>query len=322
MKVIIHLSGENPDLPFAEVQGCGTLISRYPQVAIAGFPKEFRFSNLAYAHSVLEYIGECEATEKSINELIKEKALSTKKPFCVRVKAIQGCKAGLTTPEIEKMIGELIEGPVSLSNPSIEYRGLLSGGRFFFGILIYKADYSDFASRKPGKRPFFHPGVMMPKFARGLINIAGLSEGEKLLDPFSGTGGILIEASLLHIIAIGTDADPIMTKGSRINCKDTDICSADVLCLPFKDNSFEGVVTDFPYGQSSRVRAPDKNNLYISAMAEISRVLIPGRKGVIVTNCDISWATSEFLDILALYIHRVHKSLTRRILVVQKKAGF
>jgi len=318
LKVIIHLSGENPELPFAEIEGRGKLISRFTQLAIADFPENFEFSILAYAHSALYYIGECEASESAIHKLISKKSLKSPGPFVVRVKAVQGCKSGTTTPEIERMIGSLIKGDVSLSSPSVEYRGVLTDNRFFFGVLIYRANYSLYSSRKPGNRPFFHPGVMMPKFARGLINISGLKSGEKMLDPFSGTGGILIEATLLGIKAIGTDADPVMSRGSKINCSDTDVCSADALTLPFKDNSFEGVVTDLPYGQSSRIRAPDKNNLYLSAISEISRVLIPGRKGVIVSNCELTWAASNFFDDFALYEHRVHKSLTRRVLVVQK----
>ena len=145
-----------------------------------------------------------------------------------------------------------------------------------------------------------------------------MKEGDIFLDPFSGTGGILIEASLLGITGVGTDADPDMTRGSRMNCKETDICSADVVCLPFKDNSFDGIVTDFPYGQSSRIKAPDNKNLYESAMSEISRVLKPGHRAVVITHCDITFAAEKFLEIIALYEHRVHKSLTRRVLVVGK----
>ena len=58
---------------------------------------------------------------------------------------------------------------------------------------------------------------MMPRMARTLVNIAGYNRGDIMLDPFCGTGGILIEAHLLGARVIGSDFDPLMVLGSRQN---------------------------------------------------------------------------------------------------------
>jgi len=84
---------------------------------------------------------------------------------------------------------------------------------------------------------------MMPRLARALVNISLIRPGEKLLDPFSGTGGIVLEASLVGAYGIGSDIDPFMADGSRKNVPGAGIVRADTRCLPFRDASIDAVVT-------------------------------------------------------------------------------
>lgn len=53
---------------------------------------------------------------------------------------------------------------------------------------------------------------MMPRMARTLVNLSLCGTGATLLDPFCGTGGILIEAEMLGIHTLGSDFDPLMIR--------------------------------------------------------------------------------------------------------------
>jgi tRNA (guanine10-N2)-dimethyltransferase len=320
MKLIFELSGENPTLPFAELGCVGTVLDQRLQVAIAECPIPESAHRLAMTHGVLEYLGECEPEIAAFERLLRDLALVTDRPFAGRAKKVHGgCNDHnpCSQKEFERMIGTMISGPVSLKKPDVEYRAILSEDRCYFGRVLFTFDRGSFDERNPGKRQFFHPGVMMPRMARTLVNIAGVMRGEIMLDPFCGTGGILIEAHLLGACPVGSDFDPLMIQGSRQNLPGSDLMLADATCLPFRKGGFDAVVTDFPYGQSVCIKKSDTmDTLYGDALEEIHRVLKKGRRAVVVTHRDISPIAAEHFTIIQRHEQRVHKSLTRRILVL------
>jgi len=161
---------------------------------------------------------------------------------------------------------------------------------------------------------------MMPRMARALVNLAHVNRGDIVLDPFCGTGGILIEAGLLGARTVGSDFDPLMIEGSKKNCSGPDLLLADATEMPLCDGVIDAVVTDFPYGQSVCIRKSDTMDaLYGDALEEISRVLKPGRRAVVVTHRDIAPIAAEYMTVLQRHEQRVHKSLTRRILVLSNR---
>jgi DNA modification methylase len=52
---------------------------------------------------------------------------------------------------------------------------------------------------------------------RALINIIGLNDGDKVLDPFSGSGTTSLEAQLLGIECIGIDISPLCVIQGKLN---------------------------------------------------------------------------------------------------------
>ncbi|MGC8609676.1 MAG: TIGR01177 family methyltransferase, partial [Thermoplasmata archaeon] len=100
----------------------------------------------------------------------------------------------------EKIIGDLLtaRGRVSFSDPDFVIRAIYKNG-WFLSILYFKRDTAGFESRKAPLRPYFSPVSMHPKYARFLVNSAHVREGETILDPFCGTGGVLIEAAMIGI---------------------------------------------------------------------------------------------------------------------------
>ena len=320
MKLIFELSGENPTLPFAELGCVGTVLDQRLQVAIVESPDPEGAHRLAMTHGVLEYLGECEPDLTAFENLLRELSLETRQAFAGRAKKVHDGSNTLnpcSQKEFERMIGSMIAGPVDLKNPETEYRAILSEDRCYFGKVLFTFDRGSFDVRNPGKREFFHPGVMMPRMARTLVNIAGVQPGDVVLDPFCGTGGILIEADLLGTRAIGSDFDPLMVSGSRQNIPESDLMLADATHLPFCDHSIDAVVTDFPYGQSVCIKKTDTmDTLYGDALEEIGRILKKGKRAVVVTHRDIAPIAAEYFTVIGRHNQRVHKSLTRRILVL------
>jgi len=74
------------------------------------------------------------------------------------------------------------------------------------------------AERRAGERPFFKPVSLDPMLARLAVNVAaGPLERGPVVDPMTGTGGFLIEASLSGRNAIGIDIHSEMVQGANAN---------------------------------------------------------------------------------------------------------
>ena len=316
MKLLFELSGEHPDLPAMELECVGTVLDRGTQVAVAECPDPLAAGRLALTHVVMEYLGECEPTRAAFADLLRDLAITTDKPFVGRVKLIQGARMDIERLDLERLIGTLIAGPVSLQNPIEEYRAVVSDDRCYFGRVILRIDRGAFEARNPMRRPFFHPGVMMPRMGRALVNISLVAPGETVYDPFCGTGGILLEAQEIGVRVLGSDFDPAMVDGYRQNLPGSDVMIADATTVPICDDALDAVVTDLPYGQSVRIRAESMDRLYDGSLAEIRRVLRPGRRAVDVTHREIREIAARHFTVLQEQEQWVHKSLTRRILVL------
>jgi tRNA (guanine10-N2)-dimethyltransferase len=322
MRLLMELSGENPTLPFAELECVGKVIDRRAQVAVVDVPDPEEAHRLAMTQVVSVYLGECEPNLSAFRKLLKELAIETGQSFAGRARKVHGGSPEKNTcspSEFERLIGTMIDGPVSLDNPQTEYRAILSEDRCYFGKVLFSINRGAFDVRNPGKRDFFHPGVMMPRMARTLVNLTCSHAGDIVLDPFCGTGGILIEAEMLGMHTIGSDFDPMMVNGSRRNVTSSDLLFADATHLPFGNCRLDAVVTDFPYGQSVCIKKTDTMaNLYADALDEMHRVLKAGHRAVVVTHKDISDIVADHMIILQHHEQRVHKSLTRRVLVLMR----
>lgn len=89
------------------------------------------------------------------------------------------------------------------------------------GKLVWRHSAKEWYKRdrlKPYSDP--HKGLLPPKIARILVNLAlGTCdpEGKTLLDPFCGSGTILLEAGLMKLKLLGNDLDPDQISGTRRN---------------------------------------------------------------------------------------------------------
>jgi len=161
----------------------------------------------------------------------------------------------------------------------------------------------------------------MPRVARALVNIA--MPQEYLLDPFCGTGGILVEAGLIGIKVIGGDMQRKILLGAKMNLEHYDVNYSlmyeDACRLALRDESVDAVVTDPPYGRSAAIKGGSLEDMLAISMKEVYRILKKGKRAVFVSERPIEeLAEDAGFKILETHMQRVHKSLTRRILVLEK----
>ncbi|MBI2676038.1 MAG: methyltransferase domain-containing protein [Candidatus Aenigmarchaeota archaeon] len=146
-----------------------------------------------------------------------------------------------------------------------------------------------------------------PRLSRILINLTGYRKGDKLIDPFCGTGTILQEAAVMGLDFYGLDLDKNMADAGRKNLywisekyklnlenlhekiKQGDARnSSDV----FPNNGFDAIATE-PYLGPLLKRRPDLNHakgiireiepLYEAFLKEAHKILRPGGRISIVS---------------------------------------
>jgi tRNA (guanine10-N2)-dimethyltransferase len=213
---------------------------------------------------------------------------------------------------------------VNLSNPDIEIRALITDSKLNVGVKICKINRGQFEDRKVQHRPYFSPISLHPKIARTLVNISEINTEDRLLDPFCGTGGILLEAGLMGIKVIGSDIEEEMIAGCKKTFDFYKIKNYELFCSDIGDinkyiNNIDVVVTDFPYGKATTTKGEDKIELYKRAFSSIHNILSNGNKAVIgVSDKNIIPLGENYFSLIDEYKIRVHRSLTRYFIVYQK----
>ena len=316
MNLLFELSGENLPLAIAELSCVGKVTRTENGIAIAEVDDPRRTTRLAQTHVVMRLLGECDASKEALERLLDQLAPIAPGTFCCRARKIHPVTVNASQLELERMMGQKIRGTVDLKDPAVEYRTVFTNGRCFFGQVLQTIDRGSYAYRNPQRRAFFHPGVMMPLMARTMVNLTHVEPGQWLCDPFCGTGGMLLECEMLGIDAVGSDYDPEMLNGCRQNLPNGAYIRADATNMPYPDGVFDAIATDLPYGQSTTIGAESIDTLYTESLKEIRRVLRSGGRAVIVTHKDIRPLAEDLFEIVGYYEQRVHKSLTRRILIL------
>ena len=275
-------------------------------------------------HHIIRVMGVGGAYEEDIHELVNNSFEDFEGTYSIRVKRVKEY-SGINTESMERRLGGIFYGRgyrADLKNPDMRFRVLLTEDKSIFGRLAGSIDRSAFEARKPHYKPFFYPGVLMPRVARALVNIA---KPEKcLFDPFCGTGGILVEAGLMGINVIGGDMQRKLLLGAKMNLDyynaDYSLMYGDACRMSLRDESVDAVVTDPPYGRSAAVKAESIEHLLADSLAEIFRVLKKGKRAVFVSERDIEDVAKEAgFNVAESHLQRVHKSLTRRISVLEKR---
>ncbi len=131
------------------------------------------------------------------------------------------------------------------------------------------------------------PGSLKPPVAAAMLALAGLEPGQRLLDPFCGTGTIAIEGALLGATATGLDRDTAAVADAQRNAAaagvHVDLRAGDARSLPLPDGSVDRVVSNLPWGRQIAVDEA-LETLYRQSFAAMRRVLAPGGRIALLTS--------------------------------------
>jgi tRNA (guanine10-N2)-dimethyltransferase len=335
MLLAFELSGEHSTVPASEVvasleslcsdfdlflrlDGCLIIEVRKDAATIAGILAK----KLSMTHHITEVLGIGGAGEEDVLDSVEKADVEIEGTYSIRVKRVREYST-IDTESMEKRIGSILfqrGARADLKNPAVQLRVLLTEDKSIFGRIMYSIDRSAFEARKPHYKPFFYPGVLMPRVARALVNIA--KPEKNLLDPFCGTGGILVEAGL-GIRVIGGDMQRKLLLGAKMNLDhyniDQTLLYQDACSMALLDESVDAVVTDPPYGRSAAIKAESLEHMLSGSLKEIFRVLKKGKRAVFISEREIEAIAKEVgFKVIQIHIQRVHRSLTRRICVLEK----
>lgn len=106
-----------------------------------------------------------------------------------------------------------------LSPPNAELLALLMENTLFIAKTIAVYD-STLQRYRDETRPFMSAEISTsPKICRTLLTLSGARPGDTVLDPFCGTGTLLMEAAMLGMKCVGIDIEQSMVQGAGQNLK-------------------------------------------------------------------------------------------------------
>ena len=318
-KYVLEVSGENSEIACTEIKyieqtyrSFDIIERRQKYVLIEGDPDKLKNSAFVNFISLV------------IDENIDYRKLSgTGLPagsFYVRVSGAVKEQAENLESEIGKLIGGT--GRVSFKNPDFRIRAVLID-KWYLSIVVYERNKKAFEDRRAPMRPFFSPVSLHPKYARYLVNTSVTVAGESVLDPFCGTGGVLIEAALLGRKIIGNDSSLNMVMGTKLNFKyfkieDYTVYNKDISEL---DTGYpvDAIVTDMPYGRSSGIDNHDIIELYRESFKKFYELLKSGRRcSIIINNTEFLEYARDYFSIENVVPVYQHKSLVRQFVVLKR----
>ena len=304
MSYIYRLVGEDIELAEAELNGFLNSQEIWEKASVREKIGETdvepsQLKRLALVHEVSKKISE----NKEIEDIEPPEVNNS---FAVRTENIS--RREIEKASIESQIGSIIKedhNSVDLEDPERVFKAYIMKETILLGEVVEDIDRGLFKKRKNDLRPFSSPISMGPVLARVLVNLSGIKPGDRLLDPFCGTGGILIEAGLCGIDVSGRDISEEMVKGSETNLEEYGIISHDIDEKDISEIDTDGVdaiVTDLPYGQASK-ETEDAVESFLNTLDEF--------KGKTVFMYD----EASIGNYEANYSIYVHKNLTRYIYV-------
>ena len=323
MKILFEPSGEHSSIPAAEVRAClyayGINFREIEKgntfiVDARATEKEIRKigGRLALSYTVNEVVAD--GTLAEIEDKIKDIDFGAGRSFGIWGRKF---RKDASISYLKRKIGGIIEREknmaVNLKNPDIKIN-LFVDDRIYVCREIAHVDRKKFEKRKPQYRPFSSPISLHPRIAMALVNLSRIVEGGVLLDPFCGTGGILIEAGMIGAKVVGVDIKGNIIDGCRKNLeyygiKNYELYNKDA--TEFDIEEVDAVVSDMPYGRSTYV-GKDIDGLYEMAFGKIKEWLKKGSFAVIgLPDRKFIEKGSKYLHLEEVHPMRVHRSLTR-----------
>jgi predicted RNA methylase len=242
-----------------------------------------------------------EEISESIRQWLSDYSIND--TFAVRTTILGDGVPGFKRRNIEGIIGKEISDRgaiVDLNDPELTVRLILAGAADqpqhpdpmisepIAVIGIENPVHHPFLNRPMTSMPFFKPVTLDPRLASLLISMS-YSEGAPpsiVIDPFSGTGCIPIQAHHRGIPVLASDLDPEMVRGSKLNFENvfgkippesafhrSDVSKISNLWGARENAAF---IFDPPYARNSKTSS-DAFEVFISACNAASKIDPEGR---------------------------------------------
>ena len=241
-----------------------------------------------------------------------------KKSFAIRLIK----KNGVSEKEIAIKLGEKIpkKNKIDLSKPDVKIL-YYSDKKTIISIWERNLQtyYTKCLKHHIRYRPFFSPIGIHPRISRSMVNLSNSTKGDKVIDPFCGTGGILIDIAHMQIEAIGIDILKKMVENSVGNLKHYNlkglVVNGDINNI--KNYKFKAIVTDPPYGLSTTTKGEGVKELMSRSM-EIFRKTMKKEQRVVMAVSNPKLINLKDFTLIHKFEWYIHKSLTRYILVLER----
>jgi tRNA G10 N-methylase Trm11 len=166
---------------------------------LGGYDQDFNFS--------VSFYSQVEVTKEDYEVVISD--------FLKTIRAAGFRKANLIRPRggTEMLAKEI------LSRKIVDFVLVQSRENFWTGVTCYIPDIQQFQLRS-NERPVVSSDISISsRLARLLLNVGGAGKGLTVLDPFCGSGTILMEALMVGADCVGVDRDPVRIENAKRNLK-------------------------------------------------------------------------------------------------------
>jgi tRNA (guanine10-N2)-dimethyltransferase len=335
MKLLFELSQEYNQLPTDEIFSClqaeqipySIIEANKNIVLISTTVNKNKISQLSQRLALTFYINKfvfsSDPTVNTIRDQAEKNPITPKGTIRISSK---NRSVSLSSPEIVRTLAQIYtkNRDVDLEEAEVDLRVVLTDKQIYVGEKLFTIDRKQFNQRKVQNRPFFHPISLHPKIARTLVNLSAVPEKATILDPFCGTGGILLEAGLMNMHIIGCDIEEKMIQGCQETFKYYHLNNYNLYCCDIGKivehvDQVDGIVTDLPYGKSTTTKGEKIQDLYDRAFQSFSDVLKPeGRAVVGLSDKKLITLGENYLSLREVYPLKVHRSLTRYFTIFQR----
>ncbi len=331
--VYVELSGESPSLARAEATSAAETLGGgavRPPVEVENLlavevPDErdpgSLADRLALARRTLSLVAVGDGSESVAARAGSTRASASFRPL--------GRPSGGADPSIRALGRAYAEGGgrIDLEHPERRFWAATDReGRPVLLEEISVVDRGAIRRRRMPLLPFQRPVSLPPKFARAAANLARIRPGDRVLDPFLGTGALLAEAGLLGARAFGIDLDPAMARGALRNfaylglpVESLRVGDAGSVEFEPPDLLYEAILTDPPYGRASTTGGEKTDHLIERVLDHWAARVVPGGRVVVIVPagappCLSRWETRVVAAV------RAHRSLTREFRVYERNA--
>ncbi len=320
LKFVCVLFGDCVELSLAELRAyvCAQgsffeVVLREDRVVVFRARQDVDFSGLALVREVCLFFGDDVCSVDCAN-------------LCSNVK-VRGKKIGgggfCAVAEVERKVGKMLYDSgvkVDFSSDCV-VRIYVCEKKCFFGKVVCSIDKKGLQGRDAKHRPYFACGTLNAVDARGFVNLLRCSKGDRVLDPFCGSGAFLVEAGLLGMDVFGCDIIGAHVFGARKNLFHYGVADGKFFLMDALDagclrRKFDGVVCDLPWGKST-VMKDDKEKTYRGFMKVLPNILKKGKYAVVA--CDVAelWCPRE-LKLVERFEIFVHRSANRYVYVFRR----